>query len=128
MSWLLGIVGIALMLNAAWMVVQRLSASARATGRVVDHEARSLAATDSTSPATTLYHPVVAFTDRDGRRHRFTAVGGDPDRRPPRGTGVAVRYPPGSPEHAYVAGCANTWAMPLAWAAAGARAAFVAWA
>lgn len=126
MDNLIGWLGVILIVNACWMAVTRLSARTRATGRVVGHEARQTTPSDSTSPATTLYHPVIEFADRDGRHHRFTAVGGDPAPRPASGTRVAVRFARGRPERAFLAGFANTWAMPAAWAAAGALALYLA--
>jgi hypothetical protein len=126
MQALLGLIGGVLLANAAWMVVQRLSANARATGRVVGHEARSIGASDSSSPVTTLHHAVIEFRDAGGRPHRFTAVGGDVRRHPPPGTTVDVRFPPGDPSSATVAGFANTWAMPVVWALAGALAVWAA--
>ena len=126
MDNLTGWVGLVLLANACWMALTRLSAHARAAGRVVGHEARQAVPTDSTSPATTLYHPVIEFADRNGRRHRFTAVGGDPVPRLAPGARVAVRFARGRPERAFVAGFANTWAMPVAWAAAGALALYLA--
>lgn len=126
MDNLIGWLGVILIANAFWMAFTRLSARGRATGRVVGHEARQLTPSDSTSPAATLYHPVIEFADRDGRRRRFTATGGDPAPRRAPGTRVAVRYVPGRPEDAFVAGFANTWAMPVAWAAAGVLALYLA--
>ena len=65
MDNLIGWLGVILIANACWMTFTRLSARGRATGRVVGHEARQLSPSDSTSPATTLYHPVIEFADRD---------------------------------------------------------------
>ena len=108
------------------MAVQRLSASARASGRIVGYEARAIGASDSSSPVTTLHHAVIEFSDATGRRHRFTAVGSETREHPPRGTVVAVRFAPGDPSRATVAGFANTWAMPTVWALAGALAVWAA--
>ena len=127
MSTLLAVVGVTLIANAAWMIVQRISARSVATGRGVDHEARSLGPTESSSEGTSLYHPVVEFTDRHQRTHRFTAVGGDPRMHPPRGRRVQVRYRAAAPETAYVATFANTWVMPMVWGVAGAVALYAAW-
>lgn len=120
------VVGVVLLANAAWMVVRRVSAGLVATGRVVDHEARSVFATESSSEGTTLYHPVIEFTDRHQRPHRFTAVGGDPRRHPPRGRRVRVRYRAGDEESAYVATFANMWVMPMVWGVVGAVALYAA--
>jgi len=122
----LGFVGAGLLINAAWMMVARLSASGTTTGRVVDHELTTPSSTETSSEATSLYQPVVEFT-HGGRRHRFTAVGGAVEPRPKRGTRVPVRFRPGNPETAYVATFSNMWVMPLVWALSGAIALYVAW-
>lgn len=115
----LACVGAGLLANAAWMVGQRLSAQGAATGQVVDHEATTTpGAVDAIGPPTTLYSPVVEFTT-GGRRHRFTAIGGDTKRRPARGTRLPVRFRPGHPEAAYVATFATMWVMPIVWGLAG---------
>ena len=112
-------IGSVLLANAAWMLVQRLSASNASNGKVVDHEVRTGVTTEVDSVPTTLYHAVIEFADGSGRRHRFTAIGGDPKRHPPRGTRVPVRYRRRDPETAYVATFAQMWVMPIAWAAVG---------
>ena len=120
MSNFLVVVGFALLANAVWMAVQRVSAGSAATGRVVDHEARNPGATESSSAGTTLYHAVIEFTDSHQRPHRFTTAGGDSRRQPPRGRQVQVRYRAADPELAYLATFANTWVMPMVWGVAGA--------
>lgn len=123
---LLGFVGAGLLINAVWMLVQRLSARGVASGRVVDHEVTTSSSIETSSEATTLYRPVIEFTAGQ-RRYRFTAVGGDPEPRPKRGTRMRVRFLPDDPETAYVATFANMWVMPIVWALAGAVALYIAW-
>jgi hypothetical protein len=125
-SNVLAFVGAGLLVNAGWMLVQRLSASGAASGQVVDHEGTTSLSIDSSGEATTLYRPVIEFTDGQ-RRYRFTAVGGDREPRPTRGTRMRVRFRPGDPETAYVATFSNMWVMPIVWALAGAVALYVAW-
>ncbi len=112
--------GYLLLFNAAWMFVQRATARGSATGRVVDFEQRTASSADIATVATTLYHPVIEFVDGQNRRRRFTAVGGDPEPKPRRGTRLRVRYRPGNPDDAYLATFAQMWVMPIAWLAAGA--------
>jgi hypothetical protein len=125
-SNVLGFVGAGLLVNAVWMLIQRLSASGVTSGRVVDHEATTSSSIEPSSEATTLYRPVIEFTNGQ-RRYRFTAVGGDREPRPTRGTRMRVRFRPDDPETAYVATFSNMWVMPIVWALAGAVALYVAW-
>lgn len=126
MSNVLALIGAGLLANATWMCLQRLLARGVATGRVVDHEATATSGSiESGGPPTTVYRPVIEFTT-GAQRVRFTAVGGDTERRPPRGSRMPVRFRPGHPETAYVATVAQLWVMPLVWAAAGAIALYVA--
>lgn len=123
---MLGLVGAGLLVNAAWMLFQRLSARGVTSGQVVDYEATTSTSIEPSSDGTTLYRPVIEFTHGQ-RRYRFTAVGGDPEPRPARGTRMRVRFLPNDPETAYVATFANMWVMPLVWALAGAVALYAAW-
>ncbi|MEO7156984.1 MAG: DUF3592 domain-containing protein [Vicinamibacterales bacterium] len=120
-------IGSVLLANAAWMLIQRLSARGTARGKVVDHEVRTGESSDTDSVPTTLYHAVIEFTPPSGTRHRFTAVGGDLERRPRRGSQVQVRYRRGNPETAFVATFSQMWVMPIAWAVAGAGILFIWW-
>jgi hypothetical protein len=128
-SNVIGFVGAVLLANAGWMVVQRLSASSVTTGRVVDYEKTtgSSPSVEASSEPTTLYSPVIEFTDHNKQRHRFTAVGGDPQPRPRRGTQMRVRYRAANPETAYVATFSRTWVMPIVWAVGGAVLLYVEW-
>ncbi len=126
MNNVLTFAGAALLANAAWMCVQRLWARGIAMGRVVDHEATTTSGSiDSVGPPTTVYRPVIEFTTGQ-QRVRFTAVGGNTERRPARGTRMRVRFRPGNPEAAYVATFANMWVMPIVWALAGSLALYLA--
>jgi hypothetical protein len=125
-STVLGFVGAGLLANAAWMCIERLSASGVTTGRVVDHEVTTSSSIEPSSEPTTLYRPVIEFAYRQ-RRYRFTAVGADLKPRPERGTRMRVRFRPGDPETAYVATFSNLWVMPLVWAVSGALALYIAW-
>ena len=126
MSTVLGLVGAGLLANAAWIFIERVSALAVTTGRVVDHEVTVSSSMEPSSEPTTLYRPVIEFTHRQ-RRYRFTAVGADLQRRPKRGTRMRVRFRPGNPETAYVATFSNLWVMPIVWALSGAVALYIAW-
>ena len=125
-SGVLRLVGTGLLANAAWMLVQRLSAGGVATGRVVDYEVSTSGAIDSSTEAMTSYRPVIEFTSGQGR-HRFTAVGADREPRPKRGTRMRVRFRRGDPETAYVATFSNMWVMPLVWALAGVAVLYLGW-
>ncbi len=125
-SSVLGFVGAGLLVNAAWMFIERLSASGVTTGRVVDHEVTTSSTMEPSSEPTTSYRPVIEFTNGQ-RPYRFTAVGGDRERRPKRGSRMRVRFRPGNPETAFVATFSNMWVMPIVWALAGGLALYVAW-
>ena len=52
--------GYLLLLNGAWMLVQRATARGRAIGKIVDFEKRTPSSADIATTATTLYHPVIS--------------------------------------------------------------------
>lgn len=114
--------GYLLLLNGAWMLVQRVTARGSAIGRIVDFETRTPSSVDIATTATTLYHAVIEFADGENQRRRFTAVGGDTEPTPRRGTRVRVRYRPGNPDDAYIATFTQMWIMPILWLTVGALA------
>ena len=114
--------GYLLLLNGAWMLVRRATARGSAIGRIVDFEKRTPSSADMATVATALYHPVIEFADGRKQRRRFTAVAGDTEPTPRRGTRVRVRYRPRNPDDAYIATFAQMWIMPIVWLVAGALA------
>jgi hypothetical protein len=108
-------VGIALLGTAGWMFWRRVALLAHGlatTGRIESYEARDLGDTVS-------YHPVVSFTDHQGRRRKFTSAAGRSSRTPPIGSAVAVRYERNDPEGAMVSTFLHMWAAPWALAVLG---------
>jgi hypothetical protein len=112
------LVGLACWTWAIVLAARRLSVAisgVKATGRIVAFESRE-------DDGTLYYLPVVTFTDREGRSHRFTSVAGHSRRRPAVGSEVSVRYLPERPSMVFVASFLHMWAAPLGFAILGAGA------
>lgn len=60
------------------------------------------------------YSPVVTFSDKEQRSHRFTSVAGYGYKKLPEGASVSVRYHPDKPDMAYVNSFLHLWAAPFA--------------
>lgn len=103
------IVGATLMFLRRWSVAVH---GVTAFGKVVAFESRE-------DDESIHYLPVIVFTDRQGRSHRFTSVAGGADRHPPVGSSVLVRYLPDNPEQAFISSFLHMWAAPLALLALG---------
>ena len=115
MRYYFAFVGATLLAGALWLFVRRVSLARRgvsATGRIEGFEERNI--DDSVC-----YLPVVSFTDREGRAHRFTSVAGRSGPTPPVGTAVMVRYDPSNPGFALISSFLHMWAAPLAMAVLG---------
>src|SRR5262245_19414133 len=114
----LGAMSVLFLAGALWLFVRRWRIAANginAEGRVVAHEMRS-------SDDSSFYLPVIVFTDRQGEDHRFTAVAGGAEPKPPVGATVTVRYLPEHPNRAVIVSFLHMWAAPLAMLALGAGA------
>ena len=110
MRWYFGVLAVLLLAGATWQMLRRWLVAANGinvTGRVTAHETRR----DDDS---VYYLPVVVFTDREGKEHRFTSVAGGSEPRPAVGDAVTVRYLPQSPDTAFIVSFLHMWAAPLA--------------
>ena len=109
------IVAIALFLFTALSI----SKSAQTTGTVVELARSTVIHVGKGPPPQPTYAPVVAFSSSDGEKHRFTAGWYATDPAYAVGDTVPVRYRRDDPQRAFIDSFAETWLLPLIFAAIG---------
>ena len=90
-----------------------VSDAERATGTVIDLSSR----TDSDGDV--MYHPVVRFTNAEGRTVQFVSSTGSSPASESEGDRVEVLYDPDDPEDAKLSGFFDLWLWPIAFGALG---------
>ncbi|MBC7802728.1 MAG: DUF3592 domain-containing protein [Candidatus Parcubacteria bacterium] len=112
------VVGVACIAGALWLGSRRLQllfSGSTTVGRIEAFEARE-------DDGSLFYLPIVSFTDKLGRAHRFTAVAGRSTQTPRIGSAVTVRYLRADPDTAFIMSFLHMWAAPLGLAVLGAGA------
>ena len=115
MGSMMALVGIVMLLNTALA----LSKAERTTGTVVAFSGTTPPAVAKGPPPEPTVAPVVAFTPMDGNERRFTANWHASEPSHALGDRVPVFYLPANPAKAWIGSFAETWALPVIFAAIG---------